>query len=87
MKKFYEVHVSAQLWVHGDTTVLAESPEEAEAKVREQLNLRGSPITSQLSQSASQQIRKEMDEEAFAVEILDSYEATAEDLEGEDEDE
>ena len=49
----------------------AESEEEARAELAAELDLRGSSLTSDLAQSASTQIRKEMTADAFTVELED----------------
>lgn len=75
----FDYHVSGTLTVNADITVLARTREEGDQKVRDQLNLRDSRITDELSESAGQQIRKEMRDSDFTLELTDTREPTDDD--------
>jgi len=79
----YEFHVSALLTASTDISVIASSQEEAIQKIRAQLHLRDSQVTRALRDSASEQIRKEMNADDFAIDLTDERDATEDDLEDE----
>lgn len=65
----FNFRVSAQLWASADISVNASSEEEARQKVAQQLNERYSNLTGDLVDSASVQIRKEMGDDEWDVDL------------------
>lgn len=85
-KKAYVFHVAGQLWAHADITVVATSEQEAEQYVRRQLNLRNSSLTNDLRESVGEQVRKEMGDDDFEIELTDTEDASDDYPDAEDDD-
>ena len=65
----YTFHLTAEITVSADITVVAGSQQEAETMVRAELHQRDSSVIDDLQESASEQIRKELLDTDFSIEL------------------